>query len=309
VRRLAAIALSLAALAACLLAVAFSAASFSDTEQNPQTVSAVADFVGPIASASTLGKTQGGVDGYVTSKGTYYVYANVTDSGNPASGIASVKANVSSITSGPTAVALVAGSYTADGVTYNYRSAQLTASTGLSAGAKSYGLALTDSAGNAESQSFSATVDNGPFKGSDFETENVSHGTEGKPEQGDVVSFEFNKAPDPNSIVSGWNGSGTKSVTVSITNSSENDGLALSGATIGSVALKGDFTASTATFSGSTMSLSGSTVTVVLGAASGSIKPDTDKSKAVWTPSASNYDVAGNASSTSTVTGANKKQF
>lgn len=307
-RRLAAIELSLVALAACVLAVGLSAASFTDTEQNPQTVSAVADFRGPVASASTLAKTQGGVDGYVTSKGTYYVYASVTDSGNPASGIASVKANVSTVTTGQTAVSLVAGSYAVDGGAYNYRSAQLTASSGLSVGSKSYSLALADSAGNTESQSFSVTVDNGPFKGSDFETGNGS-GTEGKPEQGDTVSFEFNKAPDPNSIVSGWNGSGTKPVTVSISNSAENDGLAVSGATIGNIALKGDFTSSTATFSASTISLSGSTVTIVLGAASGSIKTDSDKSKAVWTPSASNYDVAGNASATSNVTGANKKQF
>src|SRR4029077_8293677 len=108
--------------------------------------------------------------------------------------------------------------------------------------------------------------------------------TEGKPEKGDTVSFEFNNVPEAKTIVSDWNGSGTKSVTVSIADGSENDSLAVSGATIGSVALKGDFTSSTATFSGSTMSLSGSTVTIVLGTASGSVKSDTDKSRAVWTP-------------------------
>jgi hypothetical protein len=150
---------------------------------------------------------------------------------------------------------------------------------------------------------------NGSFNGNSFETENTSGGTEGKPEKGDSVSFTVNEAVDPNSLVSGWTGSGTKAVTVSIANGGENDSLSVSGATIGSIALKGDFTDSTATFSSSRISVNGTTVTIVLGAASGSVKTDTDTSKAVWSPSSSNYDRAGNACSTSTVTGGNQKQF
>lgn len=57
------------------------------------------------------------------------------------------------------------------------------------------------------------------------------------------------------------------------------------------------------------MSLEGSTVTIVLGTPSGNPRTDTGKSKAVWTPTASNLDLAGNACSTTGVTGANKKQF
>lgn len=232
-----------------------------------------------------------------------------SDSRQTRRGIASVKANVNSVTSGQTSVPLVAGSYTVGGVTYNYRSAQLTAGSSVSAGSKSYTLALADSAGNSESESFSVTVDNGPFKGNDFETANVSGGTEGKPEKGDTIGFVFNKAPDPSSIISLWDGSSAKTMTVTIADSAENDTLSVSGATIGTVALKGDFTSSTATFSGSSISLSGSTVTIVLGTASGSVKTDSDKSKAVWTPSSSTYDVAANASSTAAVTGSNAKQF
>lgn len=301
-------ALSLVALSACVLAVGFSAASFTDTEQNPQTVSAIPDWAPPSASAGVIDQKENRVAGYIRSSVAYYVYANVTDSGNPASGIASVKADVSSITSGQDEAPLVAGSYTADGISYNYRSAELKAKSSLSAGTKSFTLDLADVAGNAASQSYSAAAYGG-FKGSDFETDNVSGGTEGKPEAGDVVSFEFNNLPEAGTVVSGWTGSGTKSVTVSIVNSGEEDSLSVSGATIGAVALKGDFTASTATFSGSSISLNGSTVTVVLGAASGSIKTDTDKSKAVWTPSSSNLDLAGNACSTATVTGSSKRQF
>ena len=308
-RRLAATALSLAALAASVLVAGFSAASFTDTEQNPQTVSAAADWVAPTAGASAIARTQeGATPGYIKAGATYYVYANITESGNPASGIASVKADVSAITSGQTAVSLVAGSYTVGGAGYNYRSAQLTAGSSLSAGSKSYSLALADTAGNSRSQSFSVTA-YGAFKGAELETENTSGGAEGKAEKGDTVSFEFNNEPEAQSIVSGWDGSGTKSVTVSIVNSASNDSLSVSGATIGTVALKGNFAESTITFTGSSMSLSGSTVTIALGTVSGAARTETGKTKAVWTPSASNLDLAGNACSTSTVTGANKKQF
>jgi len=282
---------------------------FTDRAQNTVTVSAAADFLAPSAGVSKIAKTQGGVAGYIKKDGTYYVYANVADSGNPAGGTASVKADVHSITSGQTSVSMVAGSYEVDGVSYNYRSAELTAGSSLGTGSKSYALTLTDKAGNVGEESFSVTV-YGPFSGSDFETGNVSGGTEGKPEKGDTVSFEFNNLPEAKTIVSGWNGSGTKSVTVSIADNSTNDLLSISGATLGSVELKGDYTEeSTATFSGSSMSLSGETVTIVLGAGSGGAKLSTAKSRPAWTPSASVSDLAANACSTSSVNGANKKQF
>jgi hypothetical protein len=307
VRGRTATALALAGLAACLLAVGFSSASFTDSTQNPQTVSAVPDFLAPSAGASAIAQSTGGQVGYVTTKGTYYVYANVTDTGNPASGVASVTADVSAITGKQTAVPLTAGSYTAGGVSYNYRSALLEATSG--AGLKSYTLTLVDTAGNSRSQTFSVTV-NAAFKGSSFGTTNVAGGAEGKAEKGDTVAFAFNNAPDPASIVSGWNGGGTKSVTVSITDNGATDGLSVSGATIGSVALGGDFTTGTTSFSGSSMSLSGSTVTIVLGTVSGSAKANADsKVKPVWSPSASNYDLAGSACSTTTVNGAAGKQF
>ncbi len=302
------IALSLVSLAACVLTVGISAASFTETKENPQTVSAAADWVAPSASASVIDQVENRAAGYIRSSVGYYVYTNVSDSGDPASGIATVKADLSAISSSATEVALVAGKYTADGVSYNYRSAELKAKSSLSAGTKAYTLELADAAGNKASQAFSATA-YASFKGTEVETGNVSGGTEGKPENGDTVSFEFNNLPEASSIVSGWSGSGAKSVTVAIADNAENDTLSVSGATIGSVQLKGDFVAGTITFSGSTVSLSGSTATIVLGAASGSVKTDSDKSKAVWTPTASNVDLAGNACSASNVTGGNKKQF
>lgn len=305
-------ALFLSALAACALAVGLSAASFTDSVQNPQAVSADTDFLAPIAGASVIAKTQGGVGGHVRAGGTYYVYADVSDPGNPSTGIASVKANVSAITSGQTAVSLSAGSYSVEGVPYGYRSAQLTASSSLSSGTKAYSLALTDGDGNARGQSFSVTVDNLALAGSDFETANASGGTTGRAEKGDTVAFVFNKAVDPNSVVSGWNGSGVKSVTVSISDTSSNDTLTVAGATVGSVRLRGDYTNSgkTTTFTESSLTATGSTLKIVLGTdASGTARTETTKNAPEWTPSSSIYDFAGNACSTSKVTGENTRQF
>jgi hypothetical protein len=96
--------------------VQFSAAGFTSSSTNPgSSLSAKSDWSPPAAGASVIAKTAGGPGGYIKQGGTYYVYANVTDSGNPPAGTASVTANVSSITTGQTAATLAAGSYTADG--------------------------------------------------------------------------------------------------------------------------------------------------------------------------------------------------
>lgn len=306
------IGLFLTALAACALTVGFSAASFTDSTQNPQTVSAVADFLAPSASAGVVGKAEGGTAGYVRAGGGYRVYANVTDSGNPASKTSSVKANVSALTSGQTAAALTAGSYSFGGATYNFRSAQLKVDSGLGAGAKSYALTLVDGAGNSRVQSFSVTVDNGPFAGSSFATANAPGSNSGEPEEGDTIVFAYDDVPEAETIKTSWEGEAT-GVKVSIADSSGNETLSVSGVNLGSVALKGDYVASgkTVSFSSSSMTLSGSSVTIVLGAAGSSSNVDDDNANRapVWSPSSAADDRAGNACSTATVIGANARQF
>jgi hypothetical protein len=304
-------ALALAALAACALAVAFSAASFTDSQQNPQTVSAVADWTAPSAEASVIAG-ESGVAGKIAPSEKHYVYAKVSESGNPASGVASVKANVSAITSGSTAVSLSAGSYSAGGVSYNYRSAELTAGSALKSGTLEYTLALADAAGNSREQGFSVTVESAtPFAGADFATENGRKNTEGKPEEGDSIFYTFTNAPKPSSIVPKWDGSGTASVTVSIEDESSNVVLTVSGATIGEVTLEGNYAANkkTAVFTKSELSLSGSVVTIVLGKNSSNAKKDTNENAPAWMPVASILDLAGNACSTAVVTSANERQF
>lgn len=188
--------LVVAALAVCALAVGIAAASFTDSTQNPQTLSAVADFLAPSADASVVGKAEGGAAGYVRAGGNYRVYANVSDSGSPSSKTSSVKVNASALTAGQTAVALTAGTYSFGGATYNYRCAQLKVDSGVGAGTKSYALTLVDGAGNSRVQSFPVTVDNGPFAASSFSTANAAGNDSGEPEEGDTIAFAYNDVPE-----------------------------------------------------------------------------------------------------------------
>ena len=133
-----------------LIAIPAALAAFSAKTENPgDIVTAAPDFVAPAITATAVAKSQGGVAGYVRKTGTYFVYANVSaDTGNPASGLATVKANVAELTSGQTAATMTAGTYTAGGASYNYRSAELTANATVE-GTKNYSVTATDVAGNA----------------------------------------------------------------------------------------------------------------------------------------------------------------
>lgn len=304
------IATSLVALAACVLAVSFSAASFTDSEQNPQTVTAIADWTGPVAEAGIIAPTSGGTPGYLkSSKPSYYVYAKVSDSGNPASGIASVKANVNNLTSGQTAVTLTAGSYSAGGVSYNYRSASLTGGT-LSGGSKAYSLALADKAENTSSAEFSVTV-LPAFAGSSFTTTNVSGGNEGKPEKGDTVVFTYNNPPLASSIVSGWSGASALGVTATITQSSSNDTLTIGSSSVGAAELKGNYVSKTVSFSSSSLVLEGNSIVLTLGtpSSSSSLEDDNSSRAPIWKPSSAAKDLAENSCSTASIAATSERQF
>jgi len=105
--------------------VIVSGANFAVQTSNPQTATAATDFVAPTVSSSVIATSTGGTpfDGpsFVEQGGSYRVYAEVTDAGNPASGVGSVTADLTSVSDGGhSAVALGAGSYSVGGVTYNY---------------------------------------------------------------------------------------------------------------------------------------------------------------------------------------------
>ena len=104
------------------------------------------DTTPPAVTGTTIAATTGtGPAGYVEQGGGYVVYADASD----ANGLASVAADVSAITTGQTAVALVScsSSCTVAGHTYLYKSTGLTAKSPLTEGAKSYSVTATDAAG------------------------------------------------------------------------------------------------------------------------------------------------------------------
>src|SRR6185437_10841854 len=64
--------------------------------------SAIVDSTSPTVSAAVVAMASPATVGWVRRSGSYTVYANVSDAGSPASGIAKVTANVSTLTPGTT---------------------------------------------------------------------------------------------------------------------------------------------------------------------------------------------------------------
>jgi hypothetical protein len=282
---------------------------------------AAADWAAPSASASVIGKSQGGVPGYIKQGGSYMVYANVSDSGAPASGIAGVTANASTITTGQSAAALSSGSFAIGGVTYSHRSGTLTANGTLAAGTYSYSLSSKDLANNSRTQSgYTVIVDNTAPSATDIQATNKSGGTAGKAEIGDSITYTFSEPIDPHSILAGWTGAATN-VVVRITNAT-GDPLTVYNAAnttqlpLGSVGLgRNDYVSSSLTFgasgTASTMVQSGNAITITLGTGSAASTTAASTGTMSWTPSASVYDRAGNAETTTarSETGATDREF
>jgi hypothetical protein len=114
----------------------------------PPTVPTAA--IAPVGNATTAN--------YLGNNIAYYVYATATDPA-PASGVATVTADVSSITTGQTAVSMIAGSYTVGSTTYNYRSGSLISGGSLSGSTKSYTVRASDALGNITTLPGSVTLD------------------------------------------------------------------------------------------------------------------------------------------------------
>ena len=91
-----------------------------------------ADYEAPTVVRSEIARTTATAGGRIKANVAYYVFAQITDGGNPASGVNTANANVCNITTATCgSVALVSGSYTMSGLAYNYRSASKTSDVGL----------------------------------------------------------------------------------------------------------------------------------------------------------------------------------
>ncbi len=315
-RRLAraAVPLSAAALLAGLaLAGGATSGSLGSTSDNSaNSLSAAPDFVGPSASRSVIAKGEGGTPGYVRQGGSYQVYAEVTDSGNPASGVAGVSSDTSSLTPLATATPLAAGSFSIGGLSYNRRGDALVAGTPLSEGTYSYALTSTDAAGNAHTQSgFTVTVDNTAPGAADVQTANGGS-TGSSAEAGDAITYSFSEAIEPGTVLSGWDG-GATNVVVQLVNElvASNDGirvfdssdasqLPLGTVDLGRTDYVGGLTGGEVARFGaagvpSTMQMSGNTISIVLGTHSGQA-PLTAAANGTmsWSPAPAPTDRAGN---------------
>jgi hypothetical protein len=304
-----------------LLAGTPTLAAFSSSSSNSaDSFASAPDWVAPTVSATVIAKTTGYNAAFVKQGGTYNIYANVADTGNPASGINSVTANVSTITTGATSVALVAGSYTAEGTAYGYRSASRTADNPLAAGSKSYSVSSTDVAGNNRLQTgFTVTVDNTVPTASDIQATNGGP-IAGRPDIGDTITYTFSEQIDPQSVLAGWTGASTN-VVVHVNNTATDTVLIFNAANttqlpMGSVNLaRTDYVTANRTFGAtgtpSTMVRTGSTITVTLGTQSGAGTTAAATGTSVWTPQTTPYDRAGNAMSAATAneSGAADKEF
>jgi hypothetical protein len=311
-----------AILAVALIAIPAALAAFSAGTQNPgDIVTAAPDFVAPAITATVVAKSQGGVTGYVRKTGTYFVYANVSaDTGNPASGLATVKANVATLTSTQTAATMTAGTYTAGGVSYNYRSAELTSDAAIE-GSKSYSVTATDVAGNAGTAIGTAIVDNLAPTATDVQTTNVGGGTNGLAQLGDTITFTFSEPIEPASVLAGWTGASTPVVVRMADNgilglSTGNDELLVYNAAnstqlpLGAVNMgRGDYVAGLlggfisfgVSGTASSMVMSGNTITITLGTLTGVLVGPTTAGGTgtmIWTPVATPFDRAANVMST-----------
>lgn len=293
----------------------------SGTSNGPHTVYAVGSggetasraitVNAPKVTASVIAKTSGGRGGRIRQGGTYYVYASVSGTGNPPTGLAAITSDVSAITTGQTSAALSNGSFTVEGQSYNYRSAVLTANATLSEGSKSYSVKLTDAGGTTTTANYSVIVDNSRPTGADVQTTNVSGGTAGRADPGDTITLSFSEQMEETSILAGWNGSAT-SVVVRLNNAT-NDTVTVYNAAnttllpLGTISLaRSDYTTTNRTFgatgTSSTMVMSGNAVTLTLGTASGAVTTAAAASAMVWTPATGAIDVAGNTAQTTTAT-------
>lgn len=300
-------------------------AAFSATTQNSgNSFTSDSDWTPPSVSATAVGKTAGGITGYIKASGTYYVYAQVVDGGNPASGIATVTANTSSFDSGVTAAALTAGSYTANGVSYNYRSASLTAdAVGLvHTNSYAYTITSTDNGGRNQTQSgYTVTADTVVPAGTDIQTQNKAGGNNGLAELGDKVVYTFTEQIEPVSVLSTWDGTSTN-VVLNLVQNGNNDFVQIWNAAntsqlpLGQIETQGNYVDATVTFgasgTASTMEQSGGVITITLGTPSSTADlNDNGNDTQLWTPAAGATDLAGNACSISVVTelGVNDPDF
>ena len=284
------------------------------TTNGPNGFVAAADWEPPHVTRTIVAKTPGYLGGKIRQGGQFFVYGQIDDGGNPPTGVGTVTTDVSAFSTGGTAVAMVAGAFSVEGVLYNYRSAMRGVTNPLAAGIRTYSFTMADVAAPPNSQTqtgFTVTVDNTAPLPVSWTATNKAGGVVGRAEQGDVVTYTWSEPVDPESLIAGWNGGSPTTVTARISfNGGGNGRFRLrnaAGATtlpLGTVYLQRNYVTATTMFPNSTITMLGNTVTVVLGAPAvpANIVTVTIASTPTWTPNAAAYDAAGNPMSNAAIT-------
>jgi len=137
------------------------AAFFATTSNAGNTFTANPDVVAPTLTRSTAAETAAGAMAQHVHPGSaYQLYGQPADTGAPASGVATVTADASSLTSGQTSAAMPSGAFSFAGTSYSHRTNTLTANATLAACSYTPTITATDVAGNAgTSQASKVMVD------------------------------------------------------------------------------------------------------------------------------------------------------
>ncbi len=159
------------------------------------------------------------------------------------------------------------------------------------------------------------TIDNTPVRGVDVQTINATGGTSGRPDAGDRLILTYSDQMKPSTLIPGWAGTTAATVYVRFNDAANVESMALtanaagSQATgLGTIALSSNYLRKnrTVTFTSTatvgTSAAGGSVVTITLGAASDAVRTYSTAVAMKWTPSATAIDLAGRASSSTTVT-------
>jgi hypothetical protein len=294
----------LAAVAVVLVSAlaAGTVAAFKSQADDPgNSVSSAPDYRAPTVSAQSITKSAGGIGNYLAQGQQFYVYANVTDTGNPASGIAppvNVIANLPGY--GVQTLPLTAGSYSVVGVSYNYRSGIQTMPP-MAEQSIPFTIDSSDNAGNSGSTGDSVVIDNTGGTATTVQTANG--GTAGRPDNGDTITYTFSEPPEPMTILPAWSDpSSSQTVTVNVNQAAGSDTVTVTGANLGTITLgRTDYVTTTRSFPNSTMTRSGNDIQIVLGGGAAGTTAAGNGTMS-WASSNQVDDRAGNAFSGNTAT-------
>ena len=185
-------------------------ALFTDSEPvDGNTFTTVPDWTAPTTTSATLLNDVGHI-GYLRQGSTYEASANVTDQGNPPSGVDTVTADLAVagnvITTGASSVSLSSGSFTCDGESFDYKTGTQTADGSIPEGLRTFHVTATDVGAHQATSVWSVIIDNTRATPTAFATTNSA--TAGALESGDTFSVTTSEDTiDLDRIIPGWDGS------------------------------------------------------------------------------------------------------